>query len=139
MAVLLYNHISSDSVDFTRYAFAEVMMTVQRQAQFAPEALLPLLESNGWDVSLGETLVADFHDARGQYRLVAGRDGRIYLRRTNLAAKPRGKIIQKKGRSYAVQTEPFRITDIATTLGADDDFGEVLSDMMSLALSSTED
>lgn len=114
-------------------------MTVQRQAQFSLEALRPLLESNGWDVSLGETLEADLHDATGQYRLTAGKDGRIYLRRTSLAAKPRGKILQKEGQSYAIQTESIRITDIATTLGAADDFGKALSEMMSLARLSAED
>ncbi len=133
MTVLLYNHIRSDFVDFTHYAFAEVMMTVQRQAQFSLEALRPLLESDGWDVSLGETLEANLHDATGKYRLVVGRDGRIYLRRTSLAAKPQGKMIQKAGRSYAVQTESLFITDIATMLNSVDEFDKVLSEMMTLA------
>ena len=114
-------------------------MTVQRQAQFSLEVLRPLLESNGWDVSLNETLEAYWHDASGKYRLVAGKDGRIYLRRTSLAAKPQGKMIQKEGLSYAVQTETIFITNIATTLASADEFGKALSEMMSLARVSPDD
>jgi len=139
ITVLPYNHINSNFVDFIHYAFVEVIMTVQRQAQFSLEALRPLLESNGWDVSSNETLEAYLHDATGNYRLVAGKDGRIYLRRTSLAAKPQGKMIQKEGLSYAVQTETILITNITTTLASADEFGKALSEMMSLARVSPED
>ncbi len=114
-------------------------MTVRRRAHISLEALRPLLESNGWDVSLDETLKADFQDATGKYRLIADKDGRIYLRRTSLAAKPRGKMIQKEGRSYAIQTESILIQDIATTLDSIDEFSQTLSEMLSLARLSSKD
>jgi hypothetical protein len=115
------------------------MMTVQHQAQFPLEALRPMLESMGWDVSLRETLEASCDDAEGAFRLVIDRGGNAYLRRTSLASKPRGKIVQRAGQTYAVHSETTITKSVATTLNSVDAFGSTFSEMQSLARITPED
>ena len=114
-------------------------MTVQRQAQFSLEALRPMLESLGWDVSLRETLEASCDDAEGAFRLVVDKGGRLYLRRTSLASKPRGKMVQRAGRTYAIHSETIISKSVTTTLNSIDSFGETLSEMQLLARIAIED
>lgn len=106
-------------------------MTVQRQSHFSLEMLRPLLTSDGWDVSLRDTLTATYEGENGNFRLVVDRGGRVYLRQTILSMKPRGDVILRSGRTYARHTEALTINSIATTLATPDEFGDALSEMMS--------
>jgi hypothetical protein len=114
-------------------------MTVQRQAQFSLEALRPMLESMGWDVSLRETLEASCDDGEGAFRFVVDKEGRAYLRRTSLASKPQGKMVHRAGRTYAVHSETTITKSVVTTLNSVTTFDATFSEMQSLARITPED
>ena len=109
-------------------------MTVHHLAHFPLAELRPMLEAAGWDVTLADTLQAELRGARGQFRLVVDRSGRVILRRTTLVNKPESRVVRSGEHTYAVEQEGFEVTHISTQLGEGDDFGPVLEEMITLSL-----
>ncbi len=113
-------------------------MTVQRLAQFPLGTLRPILEAQGWDVSLGDTLQAELQDARGRFRLVADRSGRVMMRCTMLAQEPQDRIVQRGEQTYAVQRELRAVTHVTTQLASAEAFGQVLDELIELSLTGPQ-
>ncbi len=109
-------------------------MTVRRLAHFSLSQLRPVLEDAGWDVECGDALSAEVTDAHGHFRLTVDKSGRILLKFTTMMNHSPGKVIHTNGRTYALQSESFDITHVATTIASISEFDQALSDMMSLAL-----
>ncbi len=114
-------------------------MTVQRRGDFPLHELAPFLETNGWDVSVDETLLANRMDARGMFRLKVDKGGRVYLRRTSMDTPPRGQTLEIDGRLYAVHVESMKTAEAATTLHHAEEFPHALRTMMELVLASSLD
>ena len=116
-----------------------ITMTVQRRGDFPLHELIPILETNGWDVSVDETLIAARADANGMFQLKVDKGGRVYLRRTSMATPPHDQTQKIDGRRYAVHVESLTTTEATTTLDHANEFPQALKTMMQLALSSASD
>ena len=109
-------------------------MTVHRQNRLPVLELMPVLESNGWDVHGEDTLQAELGNAAGRFRLVIDKSGRVMLRHTALVDHQPGQTVHIHDRTYAMQTESFRVTHITTNITQVAEFPQILSDMMNLIL-----
>jgi len=113
-------------------------MTTRRRARFSLTKLRSVLESAGWDTDGEETLTAEMSNAQGHFRVVIDKGGRVMLRRTALIDQSPGQVIHAHGRSYALHTESIAITHITTTLTTEEEFNDILAEMMELALSASQ-
>lgn len=110
-------------------------MTAEKYALIDLETLRPELEHAGWDVHLGDVLTAYRGDAFGHWQLSVDQGGRVHLRRSTLARRPRGRSLEEDGHLYYLNEEHLALFDAATTIGAADDLSRAVQTMTTLLLS----
>lgn len=87
--------------------------------------LAAILQEEGWDVVMGEDLIAR-REGAGVWHLYADRSGRLRLEVTRQAGMPQGRRLRQNGREYRVLRETHEVINILTAIDEENQLPEVL-------------
>lgn len=90
------------------------------------QTLAEILQQEGWDVVVGEDVIARREGATGVWMLYADTAGRIRLEATRNVGLPQARRFHLEGREYRVLREEQEVVNILTTIEEEDELVEVL-------------